>query len=266
MENRKRIYANVKLSISNELLSLSITATFLGIVLDERLTWSAHAHSVEQRCLKRLNALRAISGSSWGASRSSLLQVYRATIRSVLDHGCEAVDLGNERIKSIYEKIQAQALGICCGSMRGTSTASLQVECGDPPQDLHRQKLMAYHAFRTIANNNEARNCYFLLDKNKKKRQARLHLKKKKQPTPLETIETLVPRNFVEDFQKRANMERLDEIAPWRLKLPKFDKSNLSFGNGDPLRMLVAKERIEDLRGNLLFSRTPQRRKTGKRG
>ena len=113
---------------------------------------------------------------------------------------------------------------------------------------------MAYHAFRTIANNNEAINCYFVLDKNKNKTQARLHLmmKKKKQLTPLQTIEALIPRNFVEDFQKRANRERLDEIAPRRLKLQKFDKSNLSFGNGDPLRMLVAKERIEDLRGNLL--------------
>ena len=265
---RNRIDANVKLSIGNELLSLSNTATFLGIVLDERLTWSAHAQTVEQRCLKRLNALRAISGSSWGASRSSLLQVYRATIRSVLDYGCEAVDLGNERIKSVYEKIQAQALAICCGSMRGTSTASLQVECGDPPHDLRRQKLMAYHALRTIANNNEASNCYFLLDKNKNKTQARLHLmmKKKKQLTPLQTIEALIPRNFVEDFQKRANRERLDEIAPWRLKLPKFDKSNLSFGNDDPLRMLVAKERIEDLRGNLLCFTDASKTEDGKAG
>ena len=32
--------------------------------------------------------------------------------------------------------------------------------------------------------------------------------KKKKQLTPLETIEALIPRNFVEDFQKRANRER----------------------------------------------------------
>ena len=57
---RNRTDANVKLS----------SATFLGIVLDERLTWSA-SQAVEQRCLKRLNALRAISGSSWGASKSS---------------------------------------------------------------------------------------------------------------------------------------------------------------------------------------------------
>ena len=133
--------------------------------------------------------------------------------------------------------------------------------------DLRRQKLMAYHALRTIANNNEASNCYFLLDKNKNKTQARLHLmKKKKQFTPKQTIEALIPRNFVEDFQKRANKERLDEIAPWRLKLPKFDKSNLSFSNSDPLRMLVAKERIEDLRGNLLCFTDASKTEDGKVG
>ena len=91
-------------------------------------------------------------------------------------------------------------------------------------------------------------------------------MKKKKQLTPLQTIEALIPRNFVEDFQKRANREKLDEIAPWRLKLPKFDKSNLSFGNGDPLRMLVAKERIEDLRGNLLCFTDASKTEDGKAG
>ena len=88
--------------------------------------------------------------------------------------------------------------------------------------------------------------------------------KKKKQLVPLVTIEALIPRNFVEEFQERATRERLDGIAPWRLKIPKFYKCNLSFGNGDPLRMLVAKERIEDLRGNLLRFTSNQRRKKGR--
>ena len=89
---------------------------------------------------------------------------------------------------------------------------------------------------------------------------------KEKQLKPLDTIEALIPRYFVEDFQKRANKERLDEIASWRLKLPKLDKSNLSFGNGDPLRMLVAKERIEDLQGNLLCFRDASKTEDGKAG
>ena len=66
--------------------------------------------------------------------------------------------------------------------------------------------MVSDHALRTIANNNEARSCHLLLDAIKNKTQARLHLmmKKKKQLTPLETIEALIPRNFVEDWSEKS--------------------------------------------------------------
>ena len=64
--------------------------------------------------------------------------------------------------------------------------------------------------------------------------------------TLLATIEALYPRIFVKVFQKRTSREWLDEIASWKEKLQKFHKSNLSFGNSDLLKMLVAKKRIED--------------------
>ena len=73
---------------------LNPTATFLGIVLDAKLSWS-----VKTRCIKRLTAMRVISGSSWGANQSNLIQVYRATIRSLLDYGHEAIDMGCKHIK-----------------------------------------------------------------------------------------------------------------------------------------------------------------------
>ena len=99
--------------------------------------------------------MRAISRSSWGASKSNLLQVW-ATIRSVLDYGCEVIDLGCKQIADTYDKLQYQALKICCGGMKGTSASSLQVECGELPLDLRREKLTANHALRSIAIKNES--------------------------------------------------------------------------------------------------------------
>ncbi|CAL1276548.1 unnamed protein product, partial [Larinioides sclopetarius] len=37
---------------------------------------------------KALNILKVLSNASWGASRASLLQVYRAAILSKMDYGC----------------------------------------------------------------------------------------------------------------------------------------------------------------------------------
>ena len=115
--------------------------------------------------MKRLNAMRAISGSSWGASKTNLLQVYRATIRSVLDYGCEVIELGCKQIADTYDKLQYQALKICCGGMKGTSALSLQVECGELPLDLRREKPMANHALSSIAIKNESvKTKYFISD------------------------------------------------------------------------------------------------------
>ena len=77
----KRSEAIIRLRIGKEIIPLSLTATFLGIVL---------------------NTMRAISESSWGAKKSNLLKVYRATFRSLLDCGCEAINLGCKYINMVY--------------------------------------------------------------------------------------------------------------------------------------------------------------------
>ena len=196
----KRSEANIRLRIGKEQIPLSPTATFLGIVLDAILSWSAHAEAVKTRCMKRLNAMRAISGSSWDASKSNPLKVYRATIRSVLDYGCEVIDLGCKQITD--DKLQYQALKICCGGMKGTSASSLQVECGELLLDLRRKKLMTNLAIK----NESVKSKYIILDGRKFKSQARLHFKMKKrgETTPYEKVESLLPADFLGGIEEET--------------------------------------------------------------
>ena len=70
--------------------------------------------------------------------------VYRALIRSLLDFGCEAYDSAAQSIKKSLDSIQYQALRICAGALPLTSLDSLQVELGEMPLDLRRQKTSFY--------------------------------------------------------------------------------------------------------------------------
>ena len=65
---------------------------FLGVIFDQGLTRAAHIDYTIDRCKVRLNLMRAISRSTWGVSRSILLIVYKALIRSVSDYGSIAYD------------------------------------------------------------------------------------------------------------------------------------------------------------------------------
>ena len=84
------------LSISGRPISVEKTAKFLGVIFDSKLTWNAHVAYIVDKCRKRLNLMRMISGQTFGSSKKCLLTIYRALIRSVLDYGCIAFDSMSE--------------------------------------------------------------------------------------------------------------------------------------------------------------------------
>ena len=71
---------------------------FLGMVFDERLTWRAHIDFVINKCKKRLNLMRCIGGTNWGANKSTQLTIYKTLIRSVIDYGCAAYNSANKDV------------------------------------------------------------------------------------------------------------------------------------------------------------------------
>lgn len=133
--NLKPIY------IEDKHIKVENAVKFLGVYLDDRLTWKQHIDYIVQKCKMRLNLMRSISGSTWGASQASLMAIYRALIRSVLDYGAIAYDTATEPQKRRLDTIQYQALRIATGAMTSTSLAALQVETGETPLQLRRLEL-----------------------------------------------------------------------------------------------------------------------------
>jgi ribonuclease HI len=138
---RKKPAQIPKLELRGKIIEWKNEVKFLGVYFDSRLTWAAHIKYVGERCLKRINLMRSLSGTSWGASKETLLMIYKALIRSVFDYGCTAYNTASEHVKNKLDQIQAQALRICCGAMKCTSIAALQVECGEMPLKLRRESL-----------------------------------------------------------------------------------------------------------------------------
>jgi len=146
--NKKYKVENVKLTMNGKDIKVENTARFLGVTFDKKLTWKPHIDKVVEKCNKRMNILRVLSGTRWGSSKAMLLIVYKAMIRSVIDYGSIAYDTASNSTKSRLDEIQAKALRICCGALRGTPTSALQVECGQPPLRLRRLRMMTDYAIK----------------------------------------------------------------------------------------------------------------------
>src|SRR6218665_3621814 len=98
--------------------------------------------------------VRSLTGQKWGASKRSLLTIYRTLIRSRLDYGCQILYTASKHLLKQLDTIQHTCLRICCGAMKSTPIHALQQGCGEMPLSLRRHKLQLQYAVKLQASRN----------------------------------------------------------------------------------------------------------------
>ena len=133
---------SLKLKLFGTNLKFAKHVKFLGMIFDERLTWSEHIKYLIERCNKDMNVLRLVSGTTFGADKVTLLRLYKALILSKIDYGSQAYNSANASELSKLDKIQNQAMRIATRALKSTPINNLQVECGLKPLSLRREELI----------------------------------------------------------------------------------------------------------------------------
>jgi hypothetical protein len=101
----------------------------LGVTFDPKLTFLEHVNNIGKRLSQRLNILRALSGSTWGQSKETLLLTYQATMKSIMVY-CSPVWfplLSATNINKI-QVLKNKALRIVTGGVSITPATHLQSE------------------------------------------------------------------------------------------------------------------------------------------
>ena len=108
--------------------------SYLGVTLDApTLTWREHVEEICREGNQRLNIMRALAGSSWGADRQLLINVYVTYIRSKLLYGISAVASASKTSLYRLERIQSAAIRIAVGARSTSPIKALQVEANVLP-------------------------------------------------------------------------------------------------------------------------------------
>ena len=131
------------LTLANQVLPFSESTRFLGMVFDEKLTWLPHLRQLKEKCLKAMNILKVLSGTSWGADRTSMLRLYRSLIRSKLDFGCTIYASARKSYIGILDPVHNAGIRLCTGAFRTSPIVSLHCEAGEAPLKIRRDYLLA---------------------------------------------------------------------------------------------------------------------------
>ena len=203
----------VHLSLNGQPLNKAKNVKFLGMVLDQALTWKDHVEYLVEKCQKRINILKLLTGSKWGADKETMVILYKTLIRSMLDYGSVIYHSASKTTMQKLDVIQSQSLRLCCGALKCTPVGALEVECGVSPLELRRnfQAQKSFIKYRYLSGNPAQEcldDCY------------QLHYGKYNEhfkPLKLKVEDTIkdLPEAFVNQIS--------DTIPPWEYDHPLYD-------------------------------------------
>ena len=131
--SRKRSPPQLHLQLLGQRIPHSMFFKYLGVWFDSKCTWGRHIRELTQRCGQRINFLRTITGTWWGAHPGDLIRLYQTTILSVLEYGSFCFMYAAKTHILKLERIQYRCLRIALGCMQSTHTMSLEVLAGVMP-------------------------------------------------------------------------------------------------------------------------------------
>jgi hypothetical protein len=86
---------------------------FLGITFDKNLNFSNHIETIKKSCVSRLNILKIFSYGGWSLTPETMIGIYKALIRSLIDYASFAFNCMDKKNRNSLQTIQNNAIRIC---------------------------------------------------------------------------------------------------------------------------------------------------------
>ena len=112
---------------------------FLGLIIDNSLTWKPHLIYLKRACNKTLDLLKKLSHTSWGSDPVTLYKLYIMLLKPKIEYGMEAYASAAKSYIKMIDPIQNAALRIALGAFKTTPVVSLHAETSCLPQPYARQ-------------------------------------------------------------------------------------------------------------------------------
>jgi len=106
------------------------TFKYLGVTFDDNLSFVKHVDDIIYRAGKRLNVLKHLAGSPFGATQKTLLHYFKSCIRPILEYGSVALLIACPSSMKRLESFQNTALKIALRVPSHTRTKLVLIESG----------------------------------------------------------------------------------------------------------------------------------------
>jgi ribonuclease HI len=129
------------LLLSGKELAFTKKEKYLGVILDDKLNWTAHCEEKINKAIKTLTLCRRAVGKTWGFTPKVMHWVYTAVVRPMLSYAAVIwiAALRKATVLKGLEKVQRLALLAITGAFHSSPTAGLEALMGLTPLEIHLQ-------------------------------------------------------------------------------------------------------------------------------
>ncbi|CAG2257967.1 unnamed protein product [Mytilus edulis] len=129
-----------RILIQGKELKYNSTPKLLGIIMDEKMTFSKHIDAIEKRANRNLTILREVRQIS-KLKTEKLLQLYYSLVRSVMEYCSPAWQIAEPKDLQKLDRVQRKALILCMDMPTTSGREALEVESGVMPIDLRLEQI-----------------------------------------------------------------------------------------------------------------------------
>lgn len=143
MYTRKRISVPI-IKVNKQVVEYKKEQRLLGIIMDcPVLTWRPHIDYLVTDCIRRIDILKSLASTKWGANCKILRQFYIAYIRSKIDYGSVLYGSAAKYCLKKLDSVQNKAMRLILGARNTSPILSLEMECNLRSLQLRRTELTA---------------------------------------------------------------------------------------------------------------------------
>jgi len=132
-------YMEPRVVVDGVTLRVDPNPTYLGITLDRSLTYVNHCRNAGHKAQKRVNLLRKLAGTTWGANTALLRTTALALVFSAAEYGAPVFTRSSKNVAYIDVPLRA-AMRVVAGVNQCTENAWLPVMSAIEPPHVRREK------------------------------------------------------------------------------------------------------------------------------
>jgi len=121
------------LKINSQKLPKSESIKYLGVHLDNKLSWKNHVKHTINKVNQRLRLIKRLAGTTWGSTQETMNTTYQTYVKPLMKYGSEILITASNSTLQALETTQNNALRLITGGVKTTPILALQLNTGHLP-------------------------------------------------------------------------------------------------------------------------------------